>query len=383
MASQAKKSAVTRKTRKSFLEDSRKLDLKSSDLFGDKYNTEILPAKYFVQLYGEFFHTYSFHTKIQTEDFLRLLNRKYGLKEENYVYKYLDAEDVDLNTVDYSSSEFLIHVKEKVMLYIGHENFKIWYARDIDFSEVLKITDIVEACREKISFNRKFFMVVATQDSEYGFELQQFDLNKIDIDLESNYNEDFLPVHEIITGFLKQEDQNGLVLLHGKFGTGKTTYLRHLISTINKRVIFLPLELIDTISSPGFLPFIAQYKDSVLILEDCEELLRPRDVSSYKQGGIQNLLNLGDGLLADALSIKIICTFNAELKLIDKAILRKGRLVARYEFNELDLQKAKDLALKLGVKEEITEPMTLAELFNLERQDFSFSKVAEMRKVGY
>jgi hypothetical protein len=359
------------------------IDLKGMNIFGEKYNTEILPAKYFIQKYGELFNTYSFHAKIQTEDLLRQLARKYNIKEENYVFKYLDADDVDLNKINYSSSEFLINVRHKVLLYIGNENFKLWYTRDVDQQEISKIIALVDTCREKINFNKKFFMVVENNNTEYGFELQQFDIVKTDVDIESNYNDDFIPIHELITDFLKRDGENGLILLHGKFGTGKTTYIRHLISTINKRVIFLPLELIDMISSPNFLPFISQYKDSILILEDCEELLRPRDTSSFKMGGIANLLNLGDGLLADALSIKFICTFNAELKLIDKAILRKGRLVARYEFNELEVAKAGKLARKLGIKQEINHPMTLAELLNLEQQDFNLNKTADMRRLGF
>lgn len=367
---------------KDYLKIEKELNLKDIDLFGEKYNTDILPSKYFIQLYGELFNTYTFQAKIQTEDFLKQLQKKYGLKEEHFIYKYLGADDVNLNKVDYSASEFLIHLKEKILLYVGNENFKIWYTKDIEFSEIRKILDIVESFREKINFNKKFFMVAANDNNQYGFELQQFDIGKADFDIESNYNDDFIPIHNLIVDFLSQDLQHGLVLLHGKFGTGKTSYLRYLISTVNKRVIFLPLELIESISSPGFLPFISHYKDSVLIMEDCEELLRPRDVNNFKQGGLANLLNLGDGLLADALNIKIICTFNAELKLIDKAILRKGRLVARYEFNELEVEKAKKLCEKLNITTEIIEPITLAELYNLSDKDFNFQN-SEYRKLGF
>jgi ATP-dependent 26S proteasome regulatory subunit len=44
--------------------------------------------------------------------------------------------------------------------------------------------------------------------------------------------------------------------------------------------------------------------------------------------GLINILNNSDGLLSDELCIKFICTFNAPLKDIDEALLRKGRLAA-------------------------------------------------------
>jgi len=72
-----------------------------------------------------------------------------------------------------------------------------------------------------------------------------------------------------------------------------------------------------------------------------------------------------DGLLGDAMHQQIIATFNCDLTTIDPALLRKGRLIANYEFNKLDLESSKILSDKLGFgKENITEPMTLAEIYN-------------------
>jgi hypothetical protein len=70
-------------------------------------------------------------------------------------------------------------------------------------------------------------------------------------------------------------------------------------------------------------------------------------------------------LLGDAMHQQIIATFNCDLTKIDPALLRKGRLIANYEFNKLDLQSSKILSDKLGYgTENITEPMTLAEIYN-------------------
>ena len=79
---------------------------------------------------------------------------------------------------------------------------------------------------------------------------------------------------------------------------------------------------------------------------------------------------MGDGLLADALAIKIICTFNADLKSIDAAILRKGRLIVRYEFKELEVEKAEKISTQLGFTGKIERAMTLADIYNQRSPDF-------------
>jgi hypothetical protein len=111
------------------------------------------------------------------------------------------------------------------------------------------------------------------------------------------YNDDFLDIHKLITDSLMSKGKNGLILLHGIYGSGKTYYLRHLMSNIDRKFIYFPLNMIDSISLPEFLPFISQQPNAVLILEDCESLLAPRERGMGNASALSNLLNLGDGLL--------------------------------------------------------------------------------------
>ncbi len=255
------------------------------------------------------------------------------------------------------------------------------YQREKSLDDLTGIIKMIKTSKQRKRHNRKFYMVATSTHSEFGFDLQSFDVKKNKIKIDENYNDDFTPINELVKTFLKKDNNNGLLLLHGKYGTGKTTYIRHLISSINKRFIYLPLNLMDAISSPNFLPFISQYKDSILILEDCEELLIARSSGHSGNNSLANLLNLGDGLLSDALSIKIICTFNADLKQIDKAIMRKGRLIARYEFKPLSIEKAQQLFDSMETKTTATKPMTLAEIYNSETDDFAQS--SKERSLGF
>jgi ATP-dependent 26S proteasome regulatory subunit len=96
--------------------------------------------------------------------------------------------------------------------------------------------------------------------------------------------------------------------------------------------------------------------------------------------GVSNLLNISDGLLSDCLNVQIICTFNSSLSLIDNALLRKGRLIAKYEFGKLDIHKAKKLAERLGINKHIDAPLTLAELTNIEE---NFYEAQQKPVIGF
>jgi hypothetical protein len=73
--------------------------------------------------------------------------------------------------------------------------------------------------------------------------------------------------------------------------------------------------------------------------------------------------------------VQVICTFNSALHLIDSALLRKGRLIAKYEFGKLEVDKAKRLCTHLGKNQVIEKPMTLAEISHPEENYYSAPRV--------
>jgi ATP-dependent 26S proteasome regulatory subunit len=62
--------------------------------------------------------------------------------------------------------------------------------------------------------------------------------------------------------------------------------------------------------------------------------------------------------------MKFICTFNDNMKNIDTALLRKGRLISKYEFKPLDIKKGNAILAKLGIEAELTKPLALSDIFN-------------------
>lgn len=202
-----------------------------------------------------------------------------------------------------------------------------------------------------------------------SLDLRPLETAATSLDISCHYNDDFQDVHTRILARLKVKNNKGLVLLHGKPGTGKTTYLRHIISNVNKPIIFIPPTFAGNLTDPHLITLLLEHPNSILVIEDAERIVVDRDRNGNSEASV--LLNLADGLISDCLNIQVICTFNTDISKLDQALLRKGRLIAQYEFKPLSVHKANAL-LRLNNAASFTDqPMTLAEIFNSHDPDES------------
>jgi SpoVK/Ycf46/Vps4 family AAA+-type ATPase len=205
------------------------------------------------------------------------------------------------------------------------------------------------------------------QDGMFGTE----DVNTNDfesIKIDEFYNNDFIEVDATISDFMAKKE-SGIILLHGEPGTGKTTYIKHLISKFSDNVfIFVQNDFVSDLLKPSFVSFLLQNKNSTLIIEDAEKVVVSRD-NATENSVVSTILQLTDGLFSDFLNIKIISTFNTDIERIDKALLRKGRMIAKYKFTALSAEKTAALAKKLG-HDDVKGSLTLADIFEFDKRDF-------------
>lgn len=236
-----------------------------------------------------------------------------------------------------------------------------------------KVEAIIDTCRgfvkRKVKNNPEISLLVNTHT---GIETRSLEINKPKLNIEDNYNDDFKEMHKIILRRLSKQNDKGIVLLHGKPGTGKTSYIRYLMCLLKKNIIFLPPNMASSITNPNLISILIDNPNSIFVIEDAENIVIAREQNVNSP--VSALLNISDGLLADCLNIQIICSFNTDISKIDSALTRKGRLIAKYEFKELETKKAQQLSDKLGFQTIITQPLSLTAIYNQGEKDFIETK---------
>jgi hypothetical protein len=331
---------------------------------GSRY---VQPYSIFYLLNKEFPNKINF-TNTDKDKLLELLLKEFKLDTKDIII----SKTFNFDSSSYSLNSVVIPIKKNVFVFFNpgvesEQAIELLFCASSQLTLVNRIEEIIKSCYSQTSTVGKIFLL-KVQDYG-GFDITPFSVTKCDVDIHKHYNDDFTEVNNIITKRLNTENDKGLVLLHGKPGTGKTSYIRYLTTQVKKRMIFLSLEMAHKISSPEFISILSSYPNSIIIIEDAETVIEER-----KGGGdsaISNLLNLTDGLLADCLKIQLICTFNTDVSKIDKALLRKGRLIARYDFKDLELNKAQALSNELGFKIILEKDTSVSEIFNQEEKTFT------------
>lgn len=288
---------------------------------------------------------------------------------------------------DYTEQEFIkkeSHYKQKHRVWFLQKDLWIRYRNDYDSmaatlyylstagkQEVQKAEQLLQTLvKEKEEDHKGAFSFITTIHGH--FHLKEFKHIGDKVDIENHYNEDFYAFSERIIDKLQKPKSHGLVLLHGKPGTGKTTYIRYLANQLTKRMIYFPPYMASHISSPELVNFLMDQEESILVLEDADNVISRR--MGAENSAISNLLNLSDGLLGQCLHIPVICTFNIQQTELDAALLRKGRLLGMYEFKPLQPPVANRLAQKLSLTNTFNQPITLAEIYNIGEEAYQPQK---------
>jgi hypothetical protein len=160
-----------------------------------------------------------------------------------------------------------------------------------------------------------------------------------------------------------------LIICHGASGTGKTHAVQALAAAWHG---WADLEVISDpeqfLANPAYLMSVASAQGDnasdrwrVAVLEDAGEHL------SHGGSGRQvvgRLLNVGDGVLAQALRLLLVVTTNEPLECLDERLRRPGRLLAEIPFAPLTREETARWCEQRSLEPLDRERATIADLYS-------------------
>jgi hypothetical protein len=333
-------------------------------VFNDEYGTP--PCEYFLE---------NVDFKLEFLDFLRENGKLISRKVFDYHKETPNDVSYLFSYKDYFIA-FSLSFPDKAIEGVVN-NLIIFYKND----ETLPLNIFGEFYKDKVETPR--MGVIKT--TRYGPSVSWMDhVSKYKFN-DKHYNEDFNEFFESLQQNLDQHD-TGLYLLYGEAGTGKSSAIRHLITQTERKVVFIPPQMINCLSNPDFTELVTNnLQNCILVIEDAEKALMKRETEDGFSNSelVSSVLNLTDGLYADLSKTSIIATYNCSRNLIDPALLRKGRLRAEYHFKKLSLDRSKELMKLNGHDVDVTEEMTLADIFNYTKQYSNENKIKNKKTIGF
>lgn len=168
---------------------------------------------------------------------------------------------------------------------------------------------------------------------------------------------------EYIDSYL--ESKMPILILSGPPGTGKSTFIRHIIEKAPRKFEVFSVYDEDVMKMDAlYTSFISNSNPAIMIMEDADRLLEKRLENANTT--MSKILNVSDGII-DLSMKKIIFTTNIEsMNDMDQALIRPGRCFDILEFRNLTYNEAEKLATKIDkpLVNDTDSEFPISEIFN-------------------
>jgi hypothetical protein len=282
---------------------------------------------------------------------------KQHTKDRNIFSEIIPADgenivnDKVLAHLEIDNSEFFISyvVIDKNFEASSVSDTTIYYKEESQIDTINKLIEELEECHIEFCDEEVNNLNTIYISNSSGLDLEPVSTT-VDLDsIEMYYNSQTMKNLNKLVKKIKKSS-NGLSILYGERGTGKTGAISYIANKLDRIVIFIPNNMIEhTINNPDFRKFIKRYSKPILVLDDCEMMFN--DYLNKSNIISNNLLQLSDGFLSELVDVTFITIFNCEEEYeIDHNLLECNNLLDVVEFSLLNEDESNELASYLGEK---------------------------------
>lgn len=237
--------------------------------------------------------------------------------------------------IDKTNEEYV--VSEVIFFYKNINDFQTIETMLSEISE--NVIDFSSSENHKIN-------ILGVKEGSLSIEPLIFDEQE---NIELYYNqESFTQVQKLIKKVKKSK--NGISILWGEFGNGKTHLSKWICQSIDEICIYVPLNLIDqSINNPEFRQFIKKWGKVFLVIDDCDYLFNP--IFGKTNYFSHNLLQIVDGVFTDICQVQTLLIFNTQQEdEIDQELIDSNSLLDVIQIKELSQEQSNQLAEHLNLK---------------------------------
>jgi tRNA A37 threonylcarbamoyladenosine biosynthesis protein TsaE len=259
------------------------------------------------------------------------------------------------------NNSWCVWLSSHCYLYSWQHRLLLVYSMDTEPGQIENLSRIIEEHFLIKDFSNHLYLFY--DNAFFESEIALFDLPVSGVSLDLHFNDDILDFAGHLVPALDDPKAGGIVVLSGLTGTGKTHFIRHLISVVKKRFLVYNPWCLDTI----YTELYQEVKDAqqfVFVIEDVD------DISDHEESEFEMITDYIDSVLkgrrVKRLKSPHIFTLNRPLTYPEQgALVSHPGLLGFYEFGPLVPEKAAALAASLGKALPEERAYTLGEVFHL------------------